>query len=91
MSSGATWSASTRFMANLVPRAPTHTRSGHAWPVARGTAADAMWIGNEVEALYTNGPAGGAGATRSLREVLAVTSTLLQRDEITYRVDIQEA
>jgi hypothetical protein len=55
------------------------------------TAVDAMWIGNEVEALYTNGPAGGAGATRSVREVLAVTSTLLHRNEITYRIDIQEA
>jgi hypothetical protein len=55
------------------------------------SAADAMWIGNEVEALYTNGPAGGAGATRSLREVLTVTSMLLPRDEITYHLDIQEA
>jgi hypothetical protein len=55
------------------------------------TANDAMWIGNEVEALYTNGPAGGAGATRSLREVLAVTSMLLHRDEIAYHLDIQEA
>ena len=55
------------------------------------TSADAMWIGNEVEALYTNGPAGGAGATRSVREVLAVTSMLLQRDVITYQLDIQEA
>ena len=51
----------------------------------------AMWIGNEVEALYTNGPAGGAGATRSVREVLAVTSMLLQRNQIKYQLDIQEA
>ena len=36
-------------------------------------------IGREVETLYTNGPAGGGGATRSTREVLAVQSVLLPR------------
>jgi hypothetical protein len=36
-------------------------------------------IGNEVEALYTCGPAGGGGATRSARQVVAVMSMLLPR------------
>jgi hypothetical protein len=36
-------------------------------------------IGNEVETLYTNGPAGGGGATKSTREVVAVQSVLLPR------------
>jgi hypothetical protein len=36
-------------------------------------------IGREVEALYTNGPAGGGGATRSTREVLAMLSTSIPR------------
>jgi hypothetical protein len=38
------------------------------------TAADAERIANEVEALYANGPAGGGGATRSVREVVAGAS-----------------
>ena len=29
-------------------------------------------IGEEVEALYTNGPAGGGGAIKSVREILAI-------------------
>ncbi len=52
---------------------------------------DAARIGNEVEALYTNGPAGGAGATRAVRDVLAVGSTFLPRDQVRCRVDIEEA
>ncbi len=38
---------------------------------------DAIRVGNEVEALYTNGPAGGGGASKSVREVLAIQSVLL--------------
>ena len=44
------------------------------------TMADAKRVANEVETLYTNGPAGGGGATGSAREVLAVASTLVPRD-----------
>jgi len=55
------------------------------------SAEDAARIGNEVEALYTNGPAGGAGASRAVREVLAVGSTFLPRDQVRCRVDIEEA
>ena len=44
------------------------------------TLRDARRIGNEVETLYTNGPAGGGGAWSSAREVLAVASTLVRRD-----------
>ncbi len=42
--------------------------------------AEAVRIGNEVETLYTNGPAGGGGAAKSAREVVAVASVLLPRD-----------
>jgi hypothetical protein len=42
--------------------------------------AEAVRIGNEVETLYTNGPAGGGGVTKSAREVLAVASLLLPRE-----------
>jgi hypothetical protein len=39
-------------------------------------AADAVAIGNEVEALYTNGPAGGGGVSKSVRQVVAIASAL---------------
>ncbi len=41
--------------------------------------AQAIQIGNEVETLYTNGPAGGGGVTKTTREVIAVQSVLLPR------------
>jgi hypothetical protein len=42
--------------------------------------AEAVRIGNEVETLYTNGPAGGGGAFKSAREIVAVVSVLLPAD-----------
>ena len=39
--------------------------------------AEAVRIGNEVETLYTNGPAGGGGATKSAREIVAILSVLV--------------
>ncbi|MGJ5042337.1 MULTISPECIES: acyclic terpene utilization AtuA family protein [unclassified Bradyrhizobium] len=44
------------------------------------TMAEAIRIGNEVETLYTNGPAGGGGAWKSAREVIAVASCLVAED-----------
>ncbi|OJY24947.1 acyclic terpene utilization AtuA family protein [Pandoraea sp. 64-18] len=46
------------------------------------SAEQALRIGNEVETLYTNGPAGGGGVTKSVREVLAVQSVLLSREHV---------
>jgi hypothetical protein len=43
---------------------------------------EAIRIGNEVEALYTNGPAGGGGVTKSARAVIAMYSTLLPREAV---------
>ena len=43
---------------------------------------EAMRIGNEVETLYTNGPAGGGGATKSAKEVVAILSVLLPRESV---------
>ena len=40
---------------------------------------EAIRIGNEVETLYTNGPAGGGGVAKSAKEIIAVVSTLLPR------------
>src|ERR1700741_3324810 len=47
---------------------------------------EAVRIGNEVETLYTNGPAGGGGAWKSAREVVAVASVLLPREQAKPRV-----
>lgn len=43
------------------------------------TMGEAVRIGNEVETLYTNGPAGGAGTWKSARQVVAMVSTLIPR------------
>ena len=41
------------------------------------TLEDAILVGNEVEALYLNGPAGGGGARSWAREVIGVVSVLI--------------
>jgi hypothetical protein len=43
---------------------------------------DAIRIGNEVETLWLNGPAGGGGAWKSARQVIAVVSTLFPRSDV---------
>jgi hypothetical protein len=53
--------------------------------------AEAVRIGNEVETLYTNGPAGGGGAWKSAREVVAVASVLLPRSLVKPTVQFLEA
>jgi hypothetical protein len=53
--------------------------------------AEAIRVGNEVETLYTNGPAGGGGATKSAREVVAVASTLIPEAWVQPAVQILEA
>jgi hypothetical protein len=60
--------------------------------VAGRTASlrEAVRIGNEVETLYTNGPAGGGGATKSAREVIAVLSMLLPRELAAASVHYEE-
>lgn len=55
------------------------------------SAAAAAAIGAEVEALYTNGPMGGGGVTRSVRKVLAVASTLIPRALVQTRVHMEIA
>jgi hypothetical protein len=44
------------------------------------TLHGAIRIGNEVETLYTNGPAAGGGVFKSARDVVAVASVLLPRE-----------
>jgi hypothetical protein len=43
------------------------------------SAAMAARVGEEVEALYCNGPAGGGGARKYMREVVGVASAYIPR------------
>jgi len=52
---------------------------------------EAARIANEVESLYTCGPAGGGGATKSARDIVAVVSTLLLRDRVETSVHLEES
>ncbi|MGO9118949.1 MAG: acyclic terpene utilization AtuA family protein [Desulfomonilaceae bacterium] len=47
---------------------------------------EAVRVGNEVETLYTNGPAGGGGVMKAAREVIAMVSTLIPRNLVTPEV-----
>ena len=46
------------------------------------TKAIADLIPNEVEALYTNGPAGGCGAVKRTRDIVSVASILVDRNDV---------
>jgi hypothetical protein len=54
------------------------------------TAEHALLIGEEVEALYLNGPAGGGGARKAVTEQIGIVSTLLEREAVTPAVTIKE-
>lgn len=54
------------------------------------TLKEAVRIGNEVETLYTCGPAGGGGAAKSARDVVAVLSTLLPHDKVLAGIHFEE-
>ncbi|MGC2082884.1 MAG: acyclic terpene utilization AtuA family protein [Bradyrhizobium sp.] len=55
------------------------------------TLTEAVKIGNEVETLYTNGPAGGGGAWKSAREVIAVASCLVPEQAAQLSVSLVES
>jgi hypothetical protein len=55
---------------------------------AEGMKAASM-IKREVEALYTNGPAGGGGVTGSTRETIAIQSALIPRELVTHKVTFE--
>ena len=50
---------------------------------------EAVRIGNEVETLYTNGPAGGGGAWKSAREVVAMVSVIVPASLVKHSVDYE--
>ncbi len=55
------------------------------------TMKEAVRIGNEVETLYTNGPASGGGATKSAKQVVAMLSALFPREKVIPVIDYLEA
>lgn len=63
------------------------TRHSHEVRVRVATTApkalQAEAVGWEVEALYTNGPAGGGGARSSVSPVLAIRSCTVPREQVT--------
>lgn len=52
-------------------------------------AASAARIGEEVEALYTNGPAGGGGVRKNVQEIIGILSIMLDRDQIQSSVEFR--
>lgn len=46
------------------------------------TRGEAELVGQEVEAMYLNGPYGGGGATASVREVIAAAPALIPREAV---------
>jgi hypothetical protein len=76
---------------NLAPPVGTHlARETHHAPnevrarvtLRVPTLQHAQHVAHEVEALYLNGPAGGGGATRSVREVIAAAALLMPRADV---------
>ncbi len=53
----------------------------------RRTAAVA---GEEVEALYTNGPAGGGGARKYVRSIISVASVFIPENDVDIRVVMED-
>lgn len=53
--------------------------------------ATAARIGEEVESLYLNGPAGGGGVTKTSREVIAIVSGLLPENTVSTHFEMMEA
>lgn len=51
---------------------------------------NAAIVGDEVEALYTNGPGGGGGAVKAMKEVVSVASVFVPQESIQPEVQILE-
>jgi hypothetical protein len=54
------------------------------------TPERAMLVGEEVEALYTNGPAGGGGTRKYVQEQIGIVSTLIERERVSTKVTLRE-
>lgn len=54
------------------------------------TEDQARQIANEVQALYTNGPAGGGGAAKHVSEVVSVVSILVPKSDVEPEIEYRE-
>jgi hypothetical protein len=52
---------------------------------------EAALIGEEVESLYTNGPAGGGGVRKYTNEVIGIVSVLMERNKISPQITVFES
>lgn len=68
------------------PHGPREVRARIAARTA--TLEAAQRVGAEVEALYTNGPAGGGGVARSATAIVAIASTLIPRTMVRPQVEM---
>jgi hypothetical protein len=48
-------------------------------------------VPREVEALYTNGPAGGGGVTGSTKETIGILSTFVPRELVEAQIQYEES
>lgn len=54
------------------------------------TPERAALVGEEVEALYTNGPAGGGGTRKYVHEQIGIVSTLIERERVSTKLTLRE-
>ncbi len=70
---------------------PNTIHSGHIRLRAAAKASTlemANVVGEEIEALYTNGPAGGGGVRKFSNEILGIVSVLMEREQVKPKVFI---
>lgn len=53
------------------------------------TLEQANTVGQIVEALYTNGPAGGGGAYKNTKEIIAIQSILIDENKVKFKLSIK--
>ncbi len=54
------------------------------------TIEGAKLVGNEVEALYTNGPSGGGGASKNIKDIVSIASIFIPVEEFEISVGYME-
>lgn len=55
------------------------------------SSTEAALIGEEVEALYTNGPASGGGVRKNVTEIIGIVSVLIDRNKISPQLNLFES
>jgi hypothetical protein len=58
---------------------------------ASPSSAKAALVGEEIEALYTNGPGGGGGVRKNVTEVIGIVSTLIPREQARHKLTILQS